>query len=143
MANLILITGGARSGKSDYAQNRAEALPGKHFFLATCPVVDQEMDDRIRRHQQGRQDGKWQTIEEEINIASILDGLPSASVCLVDCLTLWVNNLMYQAENMAEKFDEPFDLVGITTMTPLAPSRTNALMIARPIPEAAPVTMAT
>lgn len=106
MAKLILITGGARSGKSDYAQTRAEALPGEHFFLATCPVVDQEMDDRIQRHQQDRQNGMWQTIEEEINIPSILNGLPSGSVCLADCLTLWVNNLMYQAEIAKTEFHE-------------------------------------
>jgi len=106
MAKLILITGGARSGKSDYAQMRAEELPGEHFFLATCPVVDQEMDDRIKRHQQDRQNGMWQTIEEEINIPLILKGLPPGSVCLADCLTLWVNNLMYQAELAKNEFSE-------------------------------------
>lgn len=106
MAKLILITGGARSGKSDYAQMRAEELPGEHFFLATCPVVDQEMGDRIKRHQQDRQNGMWQTVEEEIDIPSVLNTLPSASVCLADCLTLWVNNLMYRAENTNGSFDE-------------------------------------
>ena len=106
MAKLLLITGGARSGKSDYAQMRAEELPGEHFFLATCPVVDQEMNDRIKRHQQDRQNGMWQTIEEEINIPLVLNELPSSSVCLVDCLTLWVNNLMYQDELSNIEFSE-------------------------------------
>ena len=106
MAKLIFITGGARSGKSDYAQMRAEELPGEHFFLATCPAVDREMDDRIKRHQQDRQNGMWQSIEEEINIPLILDELPASSVCLADCLTLWVNNLMYQAELAKINFTE-------------------------------------
>jgi adenosylcobinamide kinase / adenosylcobinamide-phosphate guanylyltransferase len=106
MVKLLFITGGARSGKSDYAQMRAEELPGEHFFLATCPVVDQEMDERIKRHQQDRQNGIWQTIEEEVGISQVLDTLSSGSVCLVDCLTLWVNNLMYSAELAQTTFNE-------------------------------------
>ncbi len=106
MGKIILITGGARSGKSDYAQKRAEELPGKHFFIATCPAVDQEMDDRIKRHQKDRANGLWQTIEEEIDIPLALSGLPSGSVALADCLTLWVNNLMYRADIANVEFTE-------------------------------------
>lgn len=106
MALLILITGGARSGKSDYAQKRAEALAGEHFFLATCPVVDTEMEERIQRHKEDRQNGIWKTIEEELNLPTVIEKLPPHSVCLLDCLTLWVNNLMYHAEGTGERFDE-------------------------------------
>jgi len=106
MAKLILITGGARSGKSDYALSRAETLGGKHYFLATCPVVDSEMDERIVRHRADRQGRGWLTIEEEIHIESTIMSLEPDSVCLVDCLTLWVNNLMYVAEKAKQKFDE-------------------------------------
>ncbi len=106
MAKIILITGGARSGKSDYAQKRAEQLPGKHFFIATCPVVDQEMDDRIKRHQQDRTNSVWQTIEEETELSFTINELPNDSVCLLDCLTLWVNNLMHRAEIIGIDMDE-------------------------------------
>jgi len=106
MAKIILITGGARSGKSDYAQNRAEQLPGKHFFIATCPPIDQEMNDRIKRHQQDRANGMWHTIEEEIDIHLRMRTLPDDSVCLLDCLTLWVNNLMYHGEKSNVKVSE-------------------------------------
>ncbi|RUM42103.1 MAG: bifunctional adenosylcobinamide kinase/adenosylcobinamide-phosphate guanylyltransferase [Desulfocapsa sp.] len=106
MAQILFITGGARSGKSDYAQTRAEEFPGKHFFLATCPVVDQEMTDRIKRHQQGRKKSIWQTIEEEVTVSRVLDTLPEDSICLLDCLTLWVNNLLYRAELDKTDFNE-------------------------------------
>ncbi|MBU1234220.1 MAG: bifunctional adenosylcobinamide kinase/adenosylcobinamide-phosphate guanylyltransferase [Proteobacteria bacterium] len=106
MRRLILVTGGARSGKSDYALSRAQALPGPHVFLATCPVIDSEMDDRIARHKADRENGIWQTIEEEIELAATISSLKSGSVCLVDCLTLWVNNLMYHAEKANISFGE-------------------------------------
>jgi len=106
MAYLILVTGGARSGKSDYALTRAESLSGKHYFLATCPVVDSEMDERITRHKRERQAGIWHTIEEEIAIDTTLSDLDSESICLIDCLTLWVNNCMYAAEKSSKPFGE-------------------------------------
>ena len=106
MARLILITGGARSGKSDYALARAVSLSGPHTFLATCPVVDEEMEDRIRRHKDERQDRIWQTIEEELDLATTIDALENETVCLVDCLTLWINNLMYRAETVGLPFTE-------------------------------------
>ncbi len=106
MANLILVTGGARSGKSDYALKRAEAISGTHYFLATCPVVDSEMDDRIARHKADRQGGIWRTIEEEINLETTIQTLGPDAVCLVDCLTLWVNNLMFAAEKLGTVFGE-------------------------------------
>lgn len=106
MKSLVLVTGGARSGKSDYALARAEELSGPHFFLATCPAIDSEMDDRIARHQADRESGLWQTIEEEVELAEAIYSLDIGSVCLVDCLTLWVNNLMYRAEKAKITFAE-------------------------------------
>ncbi len=106
MAYLIFVTGGARSGKSDYALNRAEMLPGPHTFVATCPVVDLEMADRITRHKLERQNGMWSTIEEEIDLVAAIKRLAPGSVCLVDCLTLWINNLLYVAEKMGYSFGE-------------------------------------
>ena len=106
MSNLILVTGGARSGKSDYALNRAEAIQGKHYFLATCPVVDSEMDDRISRHRAERNPEFWHTLEEEIELGNILQSIEPESICLIDCLTLWVNNLMFRAEKSGKAFGD-------------------------------------
>ncbi len=88
----ILITGGARSGKSRLAQSLAEQLAPRRTYLATARALDGEMADRIRRHRAER-DGSWTTVEEPLNIAPLLDG---EGVVLVDCLTLWVTNLMME-----------------------------------------------
>jgi len=98
MADMILVTGGSRSGKSSHAQKLAEALPGPRAYLATCPILDEEMAERCRKHQEARSPAVWETIEEETDIAGILRNDRTHRVILVDCLTLWVNNLMYEAE---------------------------------------------
>ena len=103
MAKIIMVTGGARSGKSGYAQRLAESLPGPRTYVATCPAVfagpenDSEMADRIRRHRRDREAAGWETVEETVALAEVLSGLVDRQVVLVDCLTLWVNNLVYRA----------------------------------------------
>jgi adenosylcobinamide kinase/adenosylcobinamide-phosphate guanylyltransferase len=106
MGRLILVTGGARSGKSDYALKLAQSLPAPRCFIATCPVVDSEMDERISRHREEREGTEWQTIEEQTDIAAILRAHVDYSVCLIDCLTLWVNNLMYHGEQSGKLFTD-------------------------------------
>jgi adenosylcobinamide kinase / adenosylcobinamide-phosphate guanylyltransferase len=98
MARLILVTGGSRSGKSDYAQRAAEALPGPRYFVATCPRIDEEMNRRIEKHQEARSNGLWQTIEEPIEPARALLTNDESAVYLIDCITLWVNNLVYHED---------------------------------------------
>ena len=98
MARIILITGGSRSGKSIYAQQIAESMAEDRTYIATCPVVDEEMEERIRKHREARRAGNWQTIEETTDLAAALTRAKGSAVILIDCLTLWVNNLMYQAE---------------------------------------------
>jgi adenosylcobinamide kinase / adenosylcobinamide-phosphate guanylyltransferase len=99
MGRMILITGGSRSGKSSYAQKAAESLNASRLFLATCPVIDEEMKDRIQKHQQERSGRGWHTMEEPVNIANAIEKATAYSTVLVDCLTLWINNLMYVCEN--------------------------------------------
>ena len=98
MARLHLITGGSRSGKSGYAQAMAESLPGPRAFVATCPVVDEEMRQRILKHQLARSAAQWRTIEEPLDLVRVIRDTAATPVLLVDCLTLWINNLMYDAE---------------------------------------------
>ena len=98
MARTLLVTGGSRSGKSAYAQALAESLPGPRGFVATCPVIDDEMQRRIAKHQKARSKGKWRTIEETLDLPGVIVREAKCPVLLVDCLTLWINNLMYDAE---------------------------------------------
>lgn len=98
MARIILITGGARSGKSGFAQRLAEAIPGTRAYIATSPATDPEMAERIARHRKEREGRGWQTLEEPINLADAIAGVKGCETIVVDCLTLWVNNLVYQAK---------------------------------------------
>lgn len=106
MGRLILVTGGARSGKSDYALQLAQSLPGPRCFIATCPVVDSEMDERIARHREERAGTEWQTVEEQTDIGAVLRAHQDDPVCLIDCLTLWVNNLLYRGEQTGKLFSD-------------------------------------
>lgn len=98
MARVMLVVGGCRSGKSAYAQQVAESLPPRRLYVATCPVTDDEMARRIETHQLARSGRGWETIEEQIDIAEVFCRHRQHNVLLVDCVTLWVNNLMYAAE---------------------------------------------
>jgi len=89
---MVFVIGGARSGKSAYALKLAGGLPGPRRYIATARALDSEMASRVARHRQERGDG-WETIEEPRSIATVLDGL-EGGVALVDCLTLWLTNLL-------------------------------------------------
>lgn len=105
MAKIILATGGARSGKSAYTQNLGESLPGKQTYVATCPVPsgeDAEMMDRVNRHQLDRLGAGWDTIEEAFDLQGVLKEHSDVGVMLVDCLTLWVSNLMQSSDDISE-----------------------------------------
>ena len=106
MGHLIYISGGCRSGKSDYAQQLAESLPGKRAYLATCPVIDDEMSDRIELHQQQRSGRGWKTIETPLELIETIKQTNDFNVLLIDCLTLWVNNLLYAAEQQGQTLSE-------------------------------------
>lgn len=97
MGKIILVTGGSRSGKSSYAQKRAEELSRRKLFIATCPKVDNEIDNRISQHQQERDGKGWITIEEEVKLREVIESQENIDVILVDCITLWINNLLYGA----------------------------------------------
>jgi adenosylcobinamide kinase/adenosylcobinamide-phosphate guanylyltransferase len=106
MANIILITGGSRSGKSAFAQTTAEALPGPRAYVATCPVIDPETEEHIRKHREARRGKGWETIEETVDLAGVIRRAGAYRTLLVDCLTLWINNLLYAAERRGEHFTE-------------------------------------
>jgi adenosylcobinamide kinase/adenosylcobinamide-phosphate guanylyltransferase len=94
MTTSLFVLGGARSGKSRYAQQRADALAGRHVFIATAEVWDGEMRDRVAQHRADRSE-IWQTVETPLELASAIDAQRgSDAVVLVDCLTLWATNLL-------------------------------------------------
>jgi len=89
---IIFITGGVRSGKSQFALRLAQNFPGPKAFLATAQALDQEMADRIQRHKRNRPKG-WQTLEEPLRVAEILkEEGDRFRLILLDCLTLWISN---------------------------------------------------
>lgn len=91
---ITLITGGARSGKSGYAEALAAKSGLQVVYLATAQATDAEMKERIRRHRARRPSG-WLTLEEPLALGSILRAQARAERCIViDCITLWLTNLI-------------------------------------------------
>lgn len=90
---VTLLIGGARSGKSVAAVRAAEAHGGPVTFVATAEPRDDEMAARIARHRNTRPAG-WDTVEEPLDLAAAIAGAPVPACVIVDCLTLWVANLL-------------------------------------------------
>ncbi|MGF1596427.1 MAG: bifunctional adenosylcobinamide kinase/adenosylcobinamide-phosphate guanylyltransferase [Acidimicrobiales bacterium] len=100
---LIVVTGGARSGKSRFAVDRARrAGLGDVVFVATCPRIDGdgELERRIRDHRAERPPS-WVTVEVELDLAAALGGIDERATVIVDCLTLWVSNLLVGGHDAA------------------------------------------
>ncbi len=93
LSSSLLIVGGCRSGKSRLAERWAKAQAPKRAYLATCAAHDEEMHIRIKEHQ-ARRDSTWITYEESLDILPILHAPQDAGVILVDCLTLWLSNML-------------------------------------------------
>src|SRR5690554_5964759 len=91
--SLTLVTGGARSGKSSFALRLADARGPEVLFVATAEALDDEMAARIARHRAERP-AAWRTLEEPRHLAAALAAASPAPVVLLDCVTLWVSNLL-------------------------------------------------
>ncbi|MFC2003247.1 bifunctional adenosylcobinamide kinase/adenosylcobinamide-phosphate guanylyltransferase [Chloroflexota bacterium] len=103
----ILIIGGARSGKSVFAQELALKLGKPVLFVATATAGDEEMEQRILEHQRVRP-ATWSTLEATTHIGSqILREIGSAQVVIVDCITLLINNIFSQCSHQGEQVDAP------------------------------------
>jgi adenosylcobinamide kinase/adenosylcobinamide-phosphate guanylyltransferase len=113
MANLILVGGGARSGKSSYAVNLAERLGPKRAFLATAEALDPEMTDRIARHKFERAN-RFRTVECPLLLPEAVAAQTDVDVQLIDCLTLWISNLLGQElsnEEVLGRIDQLLDAI--------------------------------
>ncbi|MFE9083905.1 bifunctional adenosylcobinamide kinase/adenosylcobinamide-phosphate guanylyltransferase [Brevundimonas sp. NPDC003935] len=106
---ITLVLGGARSGKSAYAQRQAEqaeAGTGRPpLMIATAEAFDEEMRDRIDRHRTDRGDD-WRTLEAPLELAEALRDLSAEDVVVVDCLTLWLSNQMLADRDVAAAIDD-------------------------------------
>jgi adenosylcobinamide kinase/adenosylcobinamide-phosphate guanylyltransferase len=106
------VIGGARSGKSRYAQALAEGSGLQRVFVATAEALDDEMSERIARHRADR-DASWRTREEPRELVRALaEEASPARVVLVDCLTLWLTNVWLAGEPIAERIAELKAAVG-------------------------------
>ena len=111
MARTIFITGGARSGKSRFAEQLALGFGTPLGYLATAQALDGEMNDRIAKHRKRRGDG-WQTVEEPLQLGQALasnDGIHQA--ILIDCLTLWLTNLLLLDKNPGDETEERIGVI--------------------------------
>lgn len=99
----LFVLGGARSGKSRYAQARAEASAGQLIFIATAQAFDAEMTDRITQHRADRGE-RWSTIEAPLDLAGAIAAHAAPNmILLIDCLTLWASNLMFEERDIAHE----------------------------------------
>lgn len=118
------VIGGARSGKSALALKLSMGVSGRKLFIATAEAFDEEMKERIKRHRDERTDG-WETIEEPRAVSERMARLDGTGVILIDCLTLWISNMMgagledgeiiRQAGALADSCsDSPFDVIAVS-----------------------------
>jgi len=102
-AHLSLVLGGARSGKSAYAERLIAAHPTPWTYIATAQIYDEEMRARVSAHIARRGDG-WRTIEAPRALPQAIGNAPAAAPLLVDCLTLWLSNrLLGEADLAADR----------------------------------------
>jgi adenosylcobinamide kinase/adenosylcobinamide-phosphate guanylyltransferase len=90
---LVLVLGGARSGKSSFALNLAGKLFRKPVYLATAQAIDAEMTERIRLHRSARSQ-KWNCVEEPLDAAKVILHPPECDGILMDCVTVWLSNVV-------------------------------------------------
>jgi len=119
---ITFIIGGARSGKSSFALNLAEGVHGvsatspmRKVYIATAQALDDEMKERIKKHKKERS-ADWLTIEEPLNISALIKEIHKKyDVILLDCLTLWLSNLMLNNLDVNKEIE---DLINALRLTP-------------------------
>lgn len=101
MTSLWLVTGGARSGKSSFAERLAITWDTPITVIATAEPFDDDMAARIKKHQECRPE-TWMTVEEPLHLAAAIGEVQADNSLIVDCLTVWVGNLFYREKSERE-----------------------------------------
>jgi adenosylcobinamide kinase/adenosylcobinamide-phosphate guanylyltransferase len=105
MSKITLVLGGARSGKSRYAEGLALKCRKQPTYIATAEITDAEMRERIEHHRAER-GKKWRTMEAPLDLTAALGQADAAmSFTLVECVTVWINNLMYHGKDVATEVE--------------------------------------
>ena len=113
-SKIIFIIGGARSGKSSFALKEASTIPGKKAYIATAEALDSEMKVRIERHKKDR-GNNWDTYEEPLKIIDILSDIKTKyDVVVIDCLTLWLSNLVSRNSDIIYEIEKFINALRIT-----------------------------
>jgi adenosylcobinamide kinase/adenosylcobinamide-phosphate guanylyltransferase len=99
---LTIVTGGAKSGKSRYAEGLVIATNRPRLYIATAQAWDAEMQAKVAAHRLDRGDD-WQTVEAPLDVAAALALAPAEAVVLLDCATMWLTNCMLADANLAEQ----------------------------------------
>lgn len=121
---IVFVLGGARSGKSAYAEALAGQSARAKLYVATCEPQDGEMQARIAAHRARRGEG-WKTMEEPLAIAEIIAKAEAGSVILVDCLTLWLSNLMHHRRDVVAETE--------TLISALRASRADIILVSNEV----------
>jgi adenosylcobinamide kinase/adenosylcobinamide-phosphate guanylyltransferase len=108
---ITFIIGGARSGKSSFAIKEASKINGKKAYIATAEALDEEMNERIENHKKKRGE-EWDTYEEPLKIGDVVRKIEGEySVIVIDCLTLWLSNLMKTKLKFTDEIDSLTDVL--------------------------------
>lgn len=107
---VILITGGARSGKSKRAEMRTRAFPGQPVYIATAEALDTEMEERIAKHR-ARRGTDWIEREVPLDLVQALVETEGGGARLVDCLTLWLSNLLHSERDWSHEVSHLADIL--------------------------------
>lgn len=106
MGRVTFVIGGARSGKSAFALSSASRVSGSKVYIATAQAYDREMEERIAKHRKERGSG-WETHEEPVRLGeAVRTALPFHDAMIIDCLTLWLSNLMCADADIGEAVDD-------------------------------------
>ncbi len=105
MSKVILVTGGSRSGKSAFAENKAKELGGRDvLYVATAIPVDEDMKERIRKHQ-ARRDSSWGTYEGYRDLGPVIANTKKDTI-LLDCVTVLITNILFEEERNFDEIDQ-------------------------------------
>jgi adenosylcobinamide kinase / adenosylcobinamide-phosphate guanylyltransferase len=111
MAPLILVIGGARSGKSRHAERLIAEHQPPWIYLATAEALDDEMGERIAQHR-ARRDERWQCMEAPHALADVIGEAPGDRPLLLDCVTLWLSNRLLAAADLEQEIATLCDVLG-------------------------------